>query len=260
MRRVAVVGGTGAVGSLVTRYLLEEGHEVVVLSRCGRRPDSPEGPQYRRADVSTGEGLQEALRGSEALIDVTNAKLRAAQQGTFVGGAARLLEAAAAEGVGRAVLLSIVGIDRSPLAYYQAKLAQEKAYLGAGLDTCILRATQFHSFVEALHSSLRRVGLCPYFSGARFQTIDPDAVARRLVELVPADTTGQAREVAGPEVRTAREYAADYLRVPGRRGLALPLPLPGAAGKAFRQGINIPSDPLVLGSTYASWTAAAGRP
>jgi uncharacterized protein YbjT (DUF2867 family) len=104
------------------------------------------------------------------------------------------------------------------------------------------------------------VGLCPYFAGARFQTIDPDAVARRLVELVPADTTGQAREVAGPEVRTAREYAADYLRVPGRRGRALPLPLPGAAGKAFRQGINIPSDPLVLGSTYASWTAAAGRP
>jgi uncharacterized protein YbjT (DUF2867 family) len=243
----------------VTRSLLAEGHEVTVLSRSGSRPGSPEGAQYLRADISTGEGLRDALRGCEALIDVTNAKLRAAQQGTFVAGAGRLLEAAAAEGVGRAVLLSIVGIDRSPLAYYQAKLAQEQAYLGAGLDTCILRATQFHTFVEALHSSLRRVGLCPYFSGARFQTIDPAAVARRLVELVPADTTGQAREVAGPEVRTARGYAADYLRVPGRRGVALPLPLPGAAGKAFRQGINIPADPLVLGSTYASWTAAANR-
>ncbi|MHA7263839.1 SDR family oxidoreductase [Arthrobacter sp. TMN-37] len=259
MRRVAVVGGTGAVGSLVTRALLKDGHDVAVLSRRGGLPESPDGARYRRADVSTGEGLREALRGCEALIDVTNAKLRAAQRGTFVEGPARLLEAAAAEGVNRAVLLSIVGIEKSPLPYYQAKLAQEQAYLGAGLETCILRATQFHSFVEAMHSSLRRVGLCPYLSGARFQTIDPAAVADRLVELVPAGTRGHAREVAGPEVRTARQYAADYLRVPGRRGLPLPVPLPGAAGKAFRRGSNLPADPLVLGSTYASWTGAAAR-
>jgi uncharacterized protein YbjT (DUF2867 family) len=259
MSRVAVVGGTGAVGSLVSAVLRAEGHDVAVVSRRGRRPGSPEGVEYRQADLATGEGLRDALRGRDALVDVTNALRRRAQRGTFVEGAGRLLEAAAAEGVRRAVLLSIVGIDHSPVSYYQAKLAQEQAYLAAGLDTCIQRATQFHTFVESMHASLRTVGLCPYFSGARFQTIDPAAVASRLAGLVTADTVGQAREIAGPEVKAAREYAGDYLNVPGRRGLRLPVPLPGAAGKAFRRGSNLPADPLVLGQDYASWTAAAGH-
>ncbi len=259
MNRVAVVGGTGAVGSLVTAALLAAGNDVTVVSRRGRRPGSTAAAEYRQADLSTGEGLRAALRGQDALIDVTNALMRRAQRGTFVEGAARLLEAAAAEGTGRAVLLSIVGIDDSPMPYYRAKLAQEQVYRAAGIDTCIQRATQFHTFVETIHASLRRVGLCPYFSGARFQTVDPAAVAQRLAELVPAGTTGNARDIAGPEAKPARDYAGDYLDVPGRRGLRLPVPLPGAAGKAFRRGSNLPADPLVLGSTYASWTAAAGR-
>jgi uncharacterized protein YbjT (DUF2867 family) len=259
MSRVAVVGGTGAVGSLVSAALRAEGHDVAVVSRRGRRPGSPDGVEYRQADLATGAGLRAALRGQDALIDVTNARLRRAQQATLVEGAGRLLRAAAAEGVGRAVLLSIVGIDGSPLAYYQAKLAQEQAYLAAGLETCIQRATQFHTLVESMHASLRRAGLCPYFSGARFQTIDPAAVASRLAGLGMAGTTGQVREIAGPEIQTARDYAGDYLAVPGRRGLRVPVPLPGAAGKAFRRGFNLPADPLVLGPAYASWTAAAGR-
>ena len=62
--RVAVIGGTGMTGAHTVSALGDGGHDAVVVARS------------RGADVATGAGLDEALSGVEAVIDVTNARAR----------------------------------------------------------------------------------------------------------------------------------------------------------------------------------------
>jgi uncharacterized protein YbjT (DUF2867 family) len=58
--RVAIAGGTGVVGRHVVAALEATGHEPVVLSRS------------RGVDVETGSGLDTALSGVAAVVDVSN--------------------------------------------------------------------------------------------------------------------------------------------------------------------------------------------
>lgn len=67
--RIAVTGGTGTLGRHVATELRSRGQDVRVLSRNAEK---------YRVDLTTGEGLGEALRGSEVVIDAANASKRAA--------------------------------------------------------------------------------------------------------------------------------------------------------------------------------------
>ena len=60
--KLVVMGGTGLIGSRLVNKLRENGHDPVAAS--------PE------TDVNslTGEGLHEALRGAQVLVDVANAR------------------------------------------------------------------------------------------------------------------------------------------------------------------------------------------
>src|SRR5262245_22524966 len=112
--RIAVAGGTGTVGRHVVARAREAGHEVVVLSRS------------LGVDVARGTGLDEALTGVGAVIDVANPDTierdRAARFFTDVAGA--LQRAGARAGVRHIVTLSIVGIEETSFGYYRAKLDQ----------------------------------------------------------------------------------------------------------------------------------------
>jgi NAD(P)-dependent dehydrogenase (short-subunit alcohol dehydrogenase family) len=72
MTRICVAGGTGQVGSEVGRQALAQGHAVAVLSRNPPLAGSAghhDGAAYFRADVTTGEGLPEAMAGAGLVID-----------------------------------------------------------------------------------------------------------------------------------------------------------------------------------------------
>lgn len=77
--------------------------------------------------------------------------------------------------------------------------------------------------------------------GLRDQPIDVGEVAARLAELALA--AGPARRVddmGGPEVLTAEHMLRDYLAARGlRRPVRVPLPLPGKAGRGFREGHHL---------------------
>ena len=115
--KIAIAGATGRIGSQLTALARKEGHEVVEIAReTGFDLLSPD------------TGLEDALAGVDTVVDVTACPLD--QAATFFPTVARNIGAAAtAAGVRRTVVLSIVGVDRSPdYDYYVAKLAQETAY------------------------------------------------------------------------------------------------------------------------------------
>src|SRR5215469_14027801 len=102
--KIVVIGGTGLIGSKTVAILRGGGHDVVAAS-----PSTG-------VNTITGDGLAEALAGSQVVIDVTNSpsfEEYAALQ-FFETSTRNILAVEHTTGVGHHVALSIVGIDRNP--------------------------------------------------------------------------------------------------------------------------------------------------
>ncbi len=65
--RVLVTGGAGFVGSQIVDQLITADHEVVVLDRAERPPTLRPAAEYVRADSTSPEAWQQALRGVDAV-------------------------------------------------------------------------------------------------------------------------------------------------------------------------------------------------
>ena len=137
--KIAVIGGTGLIGSQVVKILTRSGHEAV--------PHSPS----TGLDLLSGQGLPEALKGADVVVNLTNSPtFDDASPAFFRTTMDNLLPAASAAGVGHAVVLSIVGVDQVPdLVYYRAKVLQEDILKAGPVPYSIVRATQFFEFLGA---------------------------------------------------------------------------------------------------------------
>lgn len=230
-----------------------------MVSRHSLPPDSPRrhlAAQYLQADVTGGEGLNTALADVDVVIDVLDGKLGSARR-TLTTGAQNLAAGAAAAGVRRLVLLSIVNVDEVEFSYYQAKTAQETIYRESRVPAATVRSTQFHEFVTAFFDAGRKLRVTPRIRGAKFQTIAVADVARVLVDtaLSEAEPPG-IRNIGGPEVLGMDAMARIYRQFTGVRGPVVPVPLPGPLGKFFRSGGNLTRKNAVGKITYAQWLEA----
>jgi uncharacterized protein YbjT (DUF2867 family) len=245
---VAVVGGTGTVGALVVAELLGRGERVAVLSR--NPAGVPAGAEHRRVDLTSGEGLDLALDGVRAVVDAANSQKGA--QETLVEGTRRLAEAGARAGVANHVTISIVGIDRVPMSYYKAKLAQEEALQAGEVPWTILRATQFHQLVDSAFAAAARFGVRPTGT-VKVQPIDPTIVAARLADAALAAPAGRLPDIGGPRVQTLGELSAAWATARGKRRLPLRVPALGKTGKALAAGAICDERAATPGEDFAEW-------
>jgi uncharacterized protein YbjT (DUF2867 family) len=239
--RIAVAGGTGAVGRHVVEVARERGHDVVVLARS------------QGVDLTTGAGLVERLDGVDAVIDTSNqvSQKRAAAEAFFGGVSRTLLGAEVGAGVRHHVALSIVGVDDVDTGYYAGKRLQERVLAEGPVPWTVLRATQFHEFAEqALH--FVRVGPFSLVPRMLSQPVAAREVGEALVDLAEADPVGRAPELAGPE----RLQMVDLARKVAHGRRVVPLRVPGAAGKAMRTGALVPKGDGPRGTiTFDAWLA-----
>jgi len=241
MTTILVTGGTGTLGAPTVTLLRAAGHDVRILSRTARP-----GPASRTGDLVTGEGVPEAFDGVGTVLHLATRGPRA-----DVEMGRRVVAAARDAGIEHVVLQSIVGVDRIPFGYYRAKVAVEELLAGSGLPHTILRATQFHEFVDNLFAAQRLspVLLTPALA---VQPIAVPEVAARLVEIVDAGPAGRVGDIGGPQRITGREAARAWLRATGsRRGVAR-VRLPGRTFAAYAAGHHmVPGEPYGRG-TYGS--------
>lgn len=245
---VAVVGGTGTLGAPVVRHLLAKGATVRVLSR--NATDVPAGAEHRRVDLSSGEGLAEALAGATVVVDAANSNKAA--EDVLVAGTRRLLEAGTAAGVGHHLAISIIGIDQVPMKYYRAKLAQEQAIESGPIPFSILRASQFHQLVDMVLTAAARFGVRPT-GAAKVQPIDPDLVAARLADAALTGPAGRLPDIAGPKVQTLSELSRAWAMARGRHRLPLRVPSWGKMGKAVAAGALCDPAAATPGEDFAEW-------
>jgi uncharacterized protein YbjT (DUF2867 family) len=199
--KIAVIGGSGLIGTKLVTLLRGKGHEVV--------PASPN----TGVNTLTGEGLAEVLMDAQVVVDVANSPSfeDAAAMEFFTTGGRNLLAAEAAAGVGHHLALSVVGTERLlESGYFRAKMAQENLIKAAGIPYTILRSTQFFEFVGAIVESGAE-GNAIHLSPALIQPIASDDVAAALAEFTLGRPLNATVEVAGPESCPLDNIARKYL-------------------------------------------------
>lgn len=223
--KIAIAGGTGTVGRHVVRAAQEHGHTVVVLSR-------KEG-----VDVLTARGVDEALDGADALVDVLNTTTLATKKAVafFTTVTRNLLDAETRVGVAHHVGLSIVGIDGIDTSYYAGKLAQERLVSDSAVPHTIARTAQFHEFAEqvATQATFGPMTVVPRTLSRPVAARDVGAHLVHVAETAPA---GRAPDLIGPEDETLAAMVRRMYRHDGTNRRVLDVRLPGAYGTGLASG------------------------
>ncbi|CCB87330.1 putative uncharacterized protein [Parachlamydia acanthamoebae UV-7] len=114
--KIVVIGGTGLIGSKLVSKLRNLKHEVIAASPS------------KGINATTGEGLSEALKGADIVVDVANSPSfeDKAVLDFFETSSRNLLAAEKVAGVRYHIALSVVGTDLlTESGYFRAKLLRK---------------------------------------------------------------------------------------------------------------------------------------
>jgi uncharacterized protein YbjT (DUF2867 family) len=241
--RIAVAGGTGTVGRHVVEIAKERGHHVVSLSRS-------EG-----VDLVNGRGLDQALQGTETVIDVSGIQTTSTKKAVdfFTNATQNLLAAEKKAGVRHHVALSIVGIDKATSGLYAGKLVQEDEVRHGGIPWSLLRSTQFHEFVPM---AVKAASAGPLVLVPKMftQPVAAREVAAALVTAAEAGPKGRLPDLGGPRGEQLVDLVRAYLKKTGKRKRIVQVHVPGPMGKAMRKGKLIPKAGAAVGrQTFLEW-------
>jgi uncharacterized protein YbjT (DUF2867 family) len=262
---ILVTGGTGTLGRLLVPRLRDAGCEVRVLTRHARAAE--DGIWFMTGDLVSGDGVGAAVDGVAAIVHLASSPTNRdpTGAGSDVGATRNLVRAASSRaGAPHLVYISIVGVDRIPIAgtvdrmmfgYFQTKLATERVVAESGLPWTTLRTTQFHDLILMVARPLAKLPLVPVPAGFRFQPVDAGEVAARLVELTLGEPAGRVPDLGGPRVYGTAELLRGYLRARQRRRPIVPVRLPGRAARAVRAGAILAPERAVGRRTWEEFLA-----
>lgn len=203
--RIVVIGGSGLIGSKLVKILRDGGHDVLAAS-----PSTG-------VNALTGEGLSEALKGADVVVDVANSPSfeDTAVLDFFETSGRNLLSAEKEAGVKHHVALSVVGTERLLASgYFRAKIVQENLIKASPVPYTIVRATQFFEFVGTIAQGSTQGGTVR-LSSALMQPILSDDVSATLAHIATADPVNGMIELAGPEPIRMNELVGRYLTAHG---------------------------------------------
>jgi uncharacterized protein YbjT (DUF2867 family) len=187
--RVVVIGGTGLIGTKVVGILSGGGHEAVAAS-----PSTG-------VDTVAGTGLDAVMKGTDVVIDVSNAPVWEAQavKEFFTVSTRNVMAAEREAGVRHHVAVTIVGAELLPdSGYLRAKVAQEAEIEAGGVPYTILRATQFLEFLPQI-AEAGADGERIRLSTGLMQLVAADDVAATVAELATGTPVNGRVELGGPE-------------------------------------------------------------
>ncbi|MEV4813358.1 SDR family oxidoreductase [Micromonospora avicenniae] len=242
--KIAVIGGTGLIGSQVVKILNASGHEAV--------PHSPS----TGLDLISGKGLPEAMAGADVVVNLTNSPtFDEASPAFFQTTMENLLAAAKDAGVGHAVILSIVGAEKVPdLVYYRAKVLQEDLLKAGPVPYSIVRATQFFEFMDATMSwtSDENTVRLP---ATLIQPMASADVAQAVADVAVGAPLQGTRNVAGPEVFPLDELGRITLAARGDQRTVVTDNSAGLFAAASGDALIAKEDAVIFKTTYREFLA-----
>jgi uncharacterized protein YbjT (DUF2867 family) len=247
--RIAVAGATGNIGARTVAALERDGHEAVRISRS------------LGVDLTTGEGLDAALDGVDAVVDaISSPPISPAETREYFGATTRnLLAAEERARVRHHVLLSIVGIHRvEGNPHYWGKREQERLIEEGPIPWTIVPATQFHDFAGLAVGWTERDGVAT-IAPLLVQPIAPDDIADVLAEIATGEPQGRYVDVAGPETQDLVDMARRTNDVLGRNVKLVPT-WSGVFDESMAGNVMLPGeDARIAPTTFDDWLAAGAQ-
>jgi NADH dehydrogenase len=255
--KVLVIGGSGFIGTNLSRELVDRGHEVTVMSRSPDDEDLPDSVTTVSGDVTDYDSIEGAFEGQDAVFFLVALSPLFKPKGgdekhleIHLGGTENAVKAAEEHGVERFVQMSALGADANgPTAYIRAKGQAEEVVEASDLEWTIFRPSvvfgeggEFVSFTKKLAPPY--VTPLPGGGKTRFQPIWVGDLVPMLADALEDDShVGKTYEVGGPERLTLAEVAKLAHGAEGRSVTVVPVPM-GLAGVGLSIGGKIPGFPM----------------
>lgn len=233
---ILIAGGSGLLGTQVTRLLTAQGQDVRVLTRHPQRARHLEAGhvEFVTGRVQDPAAVAQAVAGSRIVISAIHgfAGHGASNPATVDWhGNRALIRAAQAQGVERFVLLSIhsATLDH-PIELFRMKRRAEEELQASGIPWTIIRPTAYmETWTKLIGEPLITTGKTRIFGRGENPINFVSAVdVAHYVTLATEDSamTSQCLEVGGPENLTMRYVAETIMRVTKVTGVVTPVPLP----------------------------------
>jgi NADH dehydrogenase len=247
--KVAIIGGTGFVGSHLVDRLVRDGHTPRLLVRAGSesKVERAGDCEWVTGEVGETDALRRLLEGSEAVIYLIGILREFPARGiTFEAlqyrGVVDALGAARQQGVTRFILMSANGIRADGTAYQRTKFQAEEALKASGLRWTIFRPSVIFGdprgrmeFCDQLRrdiidsplpAPLFYTGLLPVKAG-QFQLAPvsvTDVAAAFALALTDARTESQTYALCGPDRLSWKAILDTIATACGRTKWMLPAP------------------------------------
>ncbi len=247
--RVAIIGGTGFVGSYIVDELLEQGHEVSLLVRDGSEHKVRQSGSVRvvSGSIEAATSIGDLVAGCDAVIYCVGILRESPHKGitfetTQFDGVANTVDAALKNGVRRFLLMSANGVKHPGTRYQETKKRAEDRVLASDLDATIFRpsvvfgdprgqmefATQL--FRDMVEKPFPAVG---FFSGPNprsgavlMSPVHVEDVARAFVNSLTDDSTvGDIYNLGGPDILSWTEMIRRIAAATGRKKWIIPVPI-----------------------------------
>lgn len=242
--KIVIIGGTGLIGSQLTNLLKSE-HEVIAAS-----PNTG-------VNTLTGEGLDEVLKNTNVVVDVSNSPSFADEpvMNFFKVSNENLMRAEKAAGVQHHIALSVVGTSKMQEGgYFRAKLVQENLIKNAGIPFTIVHATQFFEFAGGIVAMSTDGDGNVRLSDALIQPIASQDVAYFLSKVAIENPKNTIVEIGGPEKFGIDKWIQEYIN---KTKKSLKVIMDSSAlysGVLLKKTTLTPENPVYLGeSHYSEW-------
>jgi NADH dehydrogenase len=237
---ITIFGGSGFLGRHLVRALARRHYRIRIACR---RPDltghlQPLGRVGQihavQANVRDAASVEAAARGASTVINLVGILFeRGRQRFSAVQdqGAARVAQAATAQGA-RMIQVSAIGADENSFSLYaRSKAAGEKAVLAASPDAVIVRPSVVFGpeddFFNKFGAMARMLPALPLVGGGetKFQPVFAGDVAEAIAQIVEGNAQpGTTYELGGQEALTFKQILEYVLTVTERRRLLIPIP------------------------------------
>lgn len=247
--KVAVIGGTGFVGSYLVDELIAQSHQPVLLVRPGSESNvrHQELCTLVSGDVKDPEAVRKTVAGCDAAIYLIGILREQERQGiTFeelqYRGAQRTIDLAVEAGVPRFLLMSANGVKPSGTPYQSTKYRAERHLMSTELDWTIFRPSVIFGpprgrmeFCTQLYEQIIKPpypvplfyeGLLPLQAGTfRLAPIHVKDVATIFAKsLTLPETCKKTYGLCGPEALEWRAILQLLSEVVGKYKVAVPVP------------------------------------
>ncbi|CAF2643448.1 unnamed protein product [Rotaria sp. Silwood2] len=247
MAKILVTGGNGVLGQAVSKLFLSNNTNFLIASRNQKAKTydnnnaaSHLNLKWNYMDLSKKEGLNKSVNNDiDTILHLASIHIQKidGQPGDIIL-TKNLLDSIQEKNIKHFVYISIVGIDKIPFSYYKAKLECEHLIKASGIPYTILRATQFHDFVDFVASKLLKFPITIVPKSFKVQPIQVEAVAMELDKIIKESPLNSTYNIGGKKIYNMKEIMDSLLKIRHENKLILNMPAISNVIKGFIKGYN----------------------